>query len=717
MERQRWSWLPLGLVSAGVATVSGATFWNQAVLGWWQAALYGGCAVAALAALLFRRTMSAAEVESENLRRQVASDVARLASEQAQFAELRAALQQELDQQAGRLEQREQAFAERLITYHEWMEFPQPIEMSQPPAAEPVLAELARQDRQVQEILKAETRVLYDNIRQNKYASEGRVLLPVIRDDLLALITRVARVYQPTVEQPLLEVSLERVLRAASRASLQMLVVLDELPANVRHASLHTLYGYVRSAVTTWQMYKSAEPYWPYMNTAYYLGRLALGANPLALGAWWFVGSLGSRGAQAIARHVIDRQALALLNNVVRAIGCEVAGLYGGDFRHRDANWIYAAELSELISRFPLSQGSLAAALREVGALQLRSEYDRVFLYRALAARNSVGPERYAAAAVLTMDERRAVATRLESFLATYVPGHPAERIRHWQAAVEERLGVKLAVAPQSSAGNAREQIIAALRSLVSFLVAIKQLDPPEAVSHLEESLLLAEVPPDERPRILSDLAEQASFFFEHPDLDTASDLVDKYLDDLAALHARVPPRSASLEDTLRDVAAYLRHPPKKMQALIEKQYAACLAQRCPGGLPQRVPPAAARAALDLLTDADAPARFLLGPARLEWPDGVGGESLGQGQLWLLGRGEQSFLFATDPPRVVWQGTPSQLHLEQQRTLLGSSCRLTGGEWKLLGTLPLAIRLPLPLLANYGAHFRPLVSWLEPERS
>ena len=146
-------------------------------------------------------------------------------------------------------------------------------------------------------------------------------------------------------------------------------------------------------------MYKSTEPYWPYVNTAYYLGRFALGANPLALGAWWFVSNLGSRGAQAIAQHVINRQALALLSNLVRVIGFEVAGIYGGDFRHRDANWIYAAELTELVSQFPLSRDSLAHALREVGALQLRSEYDRIFLYRCLANRKSAGPERYSAAA------------------------------------------------------------------------------------------------------------------------------------------------------------------------------------------------------------------------------------------------------------------------------------------------------------------------------
>ena len=164
------------------------------------------------------------------------------------------------------------------------MEFPKPLNLSHQQPDEASLSELARKDRQMMDLLKAETKILYENILQNKYSPEGKVELPVIRDDVVLLVTHVARIYQPSVEQPLLEASLMRVFRAVSRASLQMLVVLDELPINVKNASLSTLYNYVRSAVNTWRMYKSAEPYWPYVNTAYYLGRFALGANPLALG-------------------------------------------------------------------------------------------------------------------------------------------------------------------------------------------------------------------------------------------------------------------------------------------------------------------------------------------------------------------------------------------------------------------------------------------------
>jgi hypothetical protein len=568
----------------------------------------------------------------------------------------------------------------------------------------------------MQELLKAETKILYDNILQNKYAPEGTVLLPIIRDDVLTLVTKVARIYQPSVEQPFVDASLTRVFRAISRASLQMLAVLDELPVDVKHASLSSLYGYVRTAVMTWRMYKSAEPYWPYVNTAYYIGRFALGANPLTLGAWWFVGNLGSRGAQAIAQHVINRQALALLSSLVRVIGYEVAGIYGGEFRHRDANWIYAAELSELVSEFPLSRDSLAHALREVGALELRSEYDRVYLYRCLASGKSAGPERYAASAVLTMEERRAVASRLERFLEAFVHGKSADRIRRWKEAAEERLGVKLSVALKSAAASVHDQIVDAARSLASFLVSTKQLEPSEAAALLETTAILRVLPAEARGEVLAGIRENASFFFEHPDIDPDGDLVDKYLEDLAMLNARTAPRAASVDDTLEDVATYLRRSPKQIRTMLERHYAANLTARLPAELqPRRLPAAAARAALDLLVDATEPVRFLYGPVKLQWPEGMHAEIVMDGSAWLLGVDQRLLVFtAGSQPRVIWRGSPRDVDIEVSRQLLGASCRLTGGQWQVPGHVqPLAIRIGASIVGSYGANFRPLLAMIE----
>jgi hypothetical protein len=234
-------------------------------------------------------------------------------------------------------------------------------------------------------------------------------------------------------------------------------------------------------------------------------------------------------------------------------------------------------------------------------------------------------------------------------------------------------------------------------------------------VKLLETSSILGELPAEERPGVLSDLAEHASYFFEHPDLDPDGDLVEKYLSDLAALHAAVPPRAAGIEETLDDVAAYLRRPPKKMQALIEKHYAARLAERLPADVPlKRFPPAASRAALDLLVDPAEPARFLYGPAKLEWPEGGRSDSPDEGGLWLLGIGQRLILFAAgDQPRAIWRGSCGDVHAEQTRQLLVTSCRLTGGQWQLSGGAPpLALRLPTGLMSSYAAYFKPLLSLL-----
>ncbi len=311
MPSHRWHLIPLLLVALGAAASVVAAIVTRNQLGWWQVLIYAGSAVALAAVFFFRRQLTEVEQEAEALRRRLADDEMRLASERAQAEELRRTVQQELEQQAQRLARREQVLAARLVTFHEWMEFPQPIELSTASAADrqggffptapaPWQADLARKDRELERLLKAETLALYERILANRYSVDGQLQLPAVRDDALALVHKVAALYQPGIQEPLLEASMIPIVRGAGRACLQLLVVIDELPGSIRTANLSTLYGYVRNAVKAWQLYKTSEPYWPYFNAAFYLGRFAMGANPLALGAWWFVGALSQRGARAV---------------------------------------------------------------------------------------------------------------------------------------------------------------------------------------------------------------------------------------------------------------------------------------------------------------------------------------------------------------------------------------------------------------------------------
>src|SRR6476661_5995152 len=108
MSQHRWHWLPIGLVATGVVAVVIAAIANARLLGWWQALVYAGCLAAAAATMLFRRKLSATEIELEGLRRQLAEEETRLAGDRSQFEELRLAMQEELTQEAGRLTKREQ---------------------------------------------------------------------------------------------------------------------------------------------------------------------------------------------------------------------------------------------------------------------------------------------------------------------------------------------------------------------------------------------------------------------------------------------------------------------------------------------------------------------------------------------------------------------------------------------------------------------------------
>jgi hypothetical protein len=708
-EQYRQHITAITLVAGGVIVMCVAALANAAALGWWQLPIYLGAAIALAGTYWFRRKLSATEQEIEERRRYADSEHARIAEEEQRLEAMRRTVQGELGEQSTRLDQREQTLAARLTAYHEWLEFPAPVDLGQalaePPPSDSELAMLVRQDRKLNELLADETRILFDYILSNRYAGEGQFKIEVLRDDLQALITKVARIYAPDVQRPLLETSLERVLRAGGRACLQFLVLLDELPISVKEYNLNSLYKYIRQAVKAYGAYRSAEPYWGYANTAYYLGRLALGVNPLAIGAWWFLGTLGREGARVITNKLVNRQGMALLQNLVRVIGYEVASMYGGDFRHRDANWIYAAELTELLTEFPHSRDSVRHALKDIAAVQLRSEYDRVFLTRLVANGVSARPERYRAAALLTVEERRAVAQRLERFLESFIHGKSADRVAKWQQEVESRLDVKLEVSAPKALSR-EIQVHDAVRSLAGFLNMVKQCETDELHDLLATTRLWKELSPAQQTSFNREQQEVPAYLFEQPDLDPAGDVTAMYLDDLASLAARVPPREASIDELLRDVAVYLRQDARKMAALIEKHLAAELEKRLAATSPTRkVPPKVCRAMLDLLSDG--PAQFVYGSVTLD-----GAQD--RGPLWLLGTPSRLVLLVVEPqPQALWRADAA-VEVEMIKRLMAGEARICGGTW-LAGDIdvrdPPPIRIGGPMFGGSEAYFKPLADW------
>jgi len=573
--------MPIVLIAVGTLLIAGTTLLTLELQDWRAWILLGAAGVvgSSLFWLWPRRGDEAPEISAMRLR--LAEKSSRL-QEQAETLDLaKTALLDELNIRTQRLDERERNLASRLVRFHEFLEYP--IEDIHAERESGQLQQLSEKDRRVRELLENEAERVYEKIRRNGYTIEGRFDALAIRDEALQLVQQVAKIYKPESVNPLLETSFDQLARAASRVCLHALVVLETLPVSVQHYSINTLYSYVQRAVMGYGVYQKASPWLSYLSRGLYAGRLVSATNPAALGAWWLATELGKKGAQKVLENVVDRQAVALLHQLVIVVGVEAAGLYGTGFRQRDPAWILGTELVELIHAFPPSEASLKHGLRRITVLPLRSEYDRVYLYRCLANHRSAGLH-LADPGMLSREERETMARQLEQFFTTYIHGANEANIKRWRERVEHRFDLKLKLdSPQGTATTSRsQQIEHAARSEAGFLRRIVLLEGApleQAVRSLRTFSMLSE---SQKQSLIHELSvKSAESHFEPPELDPGSDLTDIFLKDLSTCCTVLEQPDDHLEQLVCETCRYFRRPATEARIAIETAWRQRLRWHC----------------------------------------------------------------------------------------------------------------------------------------
>lgn len=428
---------------------------------------------------------------------------------------------------------RERRLAEKLARHHEVLEFPVAKDFLQ---LEDQSAKLGEADRQVQEILEAEAASVYEKIRSNAYRIDGKINAALLRADVLKLVERVAKIYQPHSKQPLLETSFNQLARAFSRICLHCLVLLEQLPLDVRNYTLNELFTYFQRAAKAYGTYQQVAPWMQRLGRTAYAGRFAAGANPVTLGAWWIASEVAQRGAKHVVSNVVDRQAIAVLHDLVSVVGTEVANIYGPGYRQRDAAWVYGSELTELLSQFPVSRESLREALKEMTQLPLKCEYDRIYLYRCLATAKPAG-FLLTDSSSLTREQRETIAVGLERFINEVLHGADKQAVQTWASETESRLDLKLRIQATSgtSKQSADQQILDCFLSVWGFSTSVLAVDPQVCLHQLERLQLLKMLPLQQRQQLLTDFGNGRMVEFSIPDLDPTSNLLPVYLQDLYA--------------------------------------------------------------------------------------------------------------------------------------------------------------------------------------
>lgn len=676
-------WNALILIMACVVLTLLAGFSSFSIRDW----QFWICLIASLSGAvgvvgLWPRT-NEADPEVATLRTRLAEDKLRRQQQTEVFEKARAVLLNELETRTHRLDERERDLVGKFSRFHEFLEYPSEDVHATKVTGE--LQKLSELDREVHKLLEAEAERVYEKIRRNGYTIDGRVDALAIRDDALELIKRVAHIYKPDSEFPLLETSFEQLARAASRICLHVLVLLEQLPVNVQHYNINTLYGYIRKAVTGYGVYQKATPWLTYLSRGIYAGRMVATTNPATLGAWWLATELGKRGAQRVVENVVDRQAIAMLHNLVAIVGVEAAGIYGTGFRQRDPAWIMGTELVELIHSFPASAECLKFGLQKVTALPMRSEYDRIYLYRCLASHKSPGMQ-LSDSAMLSRDQREAIARELEVFFREHIHGASEANTKPWREGFERRFDLRLMLdASKRGASLSRhQQVEQSIVALAQFLTCVLNLEKSTVEATLKTLRTFTSLSDSDRTVVLESLSSrQLERSFDPPELDPASEITKLFLQDLASC-AAVPDQPVEhVEQLVRETWSYFRQTAADAQSSLDAAWKQKLRWSC---LDQTtaddVSPEAARA---FFINRNAGERMVFAYSGLSRRNGETLQLLPE--HWLFGvedtlnKSRRAFAASlNDSDAILWTAT-APLTIERLSGILLDDATITNGRW------------------------------------
>lgn len=556
-------------------------------------------------------------------------------------------IRRELASEMGQLEVRRQRFERRLLTYGEWMEFPD--EGTAPVPEKPEQAEAVRaQDEAVARIVRERSESLLERFRSEDFLVDGTFSAELLMREAGEFLEDIARVYQPGVTSPILETNVEKLLQAINRLSMQLLFQIEQLPINLKDYSLARMAEHVRTASRFYGYYQSLQPYLPIANYTWQLGRVVAGTNPLTAGTLFLGSEALRRGGKRVGKFYLERYSLKLTQEAVRLLGNEAATVFDPGYRHRDSSWIYGVELAELVHAFAPSVKTLEAAFQELGALPLRGSYDRVYLYRCLAAHASPEPHKFGVTGHLSSTERHEIARRLEVFFERHAHGRHPERVQGWAKGVEERLGVAMRVVAGRVAISPAEEALAMVQSLAGFLVEIRGHEPGalEALLKKTESWKRWQgIAGKEGAVGMQD--EPWPSLFGYPEIAEDSHLLRVFFNDLLDLERKAETVDPVAFIAISEVARFLGAPENEVEEPLSEIYGRRLGKRLLSGErgERRVPGSLAVALAEILPPGENV--DLLYCAEFDGSKRhLRGGPMEGANLWLVGAGSQCWVLA-----------------------------------------------------------------------
>lgn len=213
--------------------------------------------------------------------------------------------------EAERLDSKRLELEKRIMAYGEWMEFPNFDELRDGDWAS---AGRSERDQEVARLLAVESDALLPRFSDGTYFDDGKFQTRLLLLDLFAFVEKVASIYQPDSERPILETNLEALLKAINRTSLQVILLLEELPLiEAKELNLRKVSEGVRTANKYYRKYEEISPYLEPVRYLWQGSKLLLMSNPLVAAGWIAGSELIWKGGKHLGKKALDAYLLSLV--------------------------------------------------------------------------------------------------------------------------------------------------------------------------------------------------------------------------------------------------------------------------------------------------------------------------------------------------------------------------------------------------------------------
>ena len=353
-------------------------------------------------------------------------------------------VKQSIQSEAGRLDKKRADLEKVLMAYGEWMEFPD-FELLQKFQWE---EELIEGDQRINTLIEEQSEKFFTGFSEGTYWADGKFQGRVMFLELFTFVEKIAAIYNPEAEKPILETNLESFLKAINRASLQIILLIEEIPIlDIKEMNVRKATDSIRKASKAYRKYEEYKPIIEPMRYLWQGSKFLFASNPLVAAGWIAGSELVWKEGKKIGKKALDTYFLSMVRQSLGIIAWETAGIYDKTYRYRNPDWIYGLELTHFASKFEPTTEFLRAVFKELGGLSLRSSYDRLFLYRCVANHVSPKPASFAANDWITPELGKEIYAKLSDFTGLVLGEDEmsSKNYTKWQLEMQSRLVGKAA--------------------------------------------------------------------------------------------------------------------------------------------------------------------------------------------------------------------------------------------------------------------------------